>query len=70
MRNNKPASGVRAVWALKTKSGTLVGNPYALGKRDRLIPDWWPTRREALAAQGHYDDDQLTPVKLLLVWKS
>lgn len=70
VRNNKPASGVRNVWALKTKAGTLVGNPYVIGKRDRLMPDWWPTRHEALAAQGHYADNQLTPVKIQLYWTS
>ena len=36
------------VWCLQWPSGRLTGEPYGLGPRDQLMPEWWPTKREAV----------------------
>lgn len=42
------------VWCLENARGRLEMDPYPIGRRDRMMADWWPTRSEALAASAHY----------------
>jgi hypothetical protein len=61
-----PAKKSVYVWGLQLASSKLTGDQYVLGERDRIIPEWWPTKKEASMVANEHE----TPVKIKISWRT